>query len=112
MAIGGSFFTCPSNAMLAVATTVKLIAEIALLALFGQWVVSLLAGPAPERNPFYRLLQLLGRPWVQAARWLSPQLVLDRHVPLVAFLALLFVWAGAALAKVSFCLQIGMALCK
>lgn len=112
MTIEGLSFTCPPNAMLAVATTVKLLAEIALLALFGQWVVGWLAGPAPERNPFYRLLQLLGRPWVRVARWLSPQLVLDRHVPLVAFLVLMFVWAGAALAKVSICLQIGVALCK
>ncbi|UUZ63401.1 hypothetical protein LP417_28315 [Polaromonas sp. P1-6] len=53
--------------MLAVATTVKLLAEIALLALLGQWVVGLLSGPARERNPFYRVLQLVGRPWVRAA---------------------------------------------
>ena len=112
MTIEGLSFTGPPTAMLAVATTVKLLAEIALLALFGQWVVGWMAGPAPERNPFYRLLQLLGRPWVRAARWLSPQLVLDRHVPLVAFLALLFVWAGAAFAKVSICLRIGVALCQ
>jgi hypothetical protein len=112
MTIGGWSFTCSPNAMLTVVTSVKLLAEIALLALLGQWVVGLLAGPEPERNPFYRLLQLLGRPWVRAARWLSPQLVLDRHVPLVAFFALLFVWGGAALAKVSICLQIGVALCK
>jgi hypothetical protein len=38
--------------------------------------------------------------------------VLDRHVPLVAFLVLLFVWGAAAFAKVSICLQIGVALCK
>lgn len=98
--------------MLAVVTTVKLLAEIALLALFGQWVVGLLAGPARASNPVYRLLQLLGRPWVRAARWLSPQVVLDRHLPLVAFLILLFIWGGAAFAKVSICLQIGVALCQ
>lgn len=112
MTIERTFFTGPSTAMLAAATTVKLLAEIALLALFGQWVVGWLAGPAPERNPFYRLLRLLGRPWVRAARWLSPQLVLDRHVPLVAFFALLCVWAGAAFAKVNICLKIGVSLCR
>lgn len=98
--------------MLAVATTVKLLAEIALLALLGQWVVGLLSGPARERNPFYRVLQLLGRPWVRAARWLSPAVVLERHLPLVAFLVLLLIWGGAAITKISICLQIGMALCK
>ncbi|UUZ75713.1 hypothetical protein LP414_29295 [Polaromonas sp. P1(28)-13] len=98
--------------MLAVATTVKLLVEIALLALLGQWVVGLLSGPARERNPFYRVLQLVGRPWVRAARWLSPAVVLERHLPLVAFLVLLLIWGGAAIAKISICLQIGVALCK
>ncbi len=98
--------------MLAVAITVKLVAEIALLALLGQGLVGLLSGPARERNPFYRLLQLLGRPWVRAARWLSPAVVLERHLPLVAFLLLLLIWGAAAVTKISICLQIGVALCK
>ncbi|MFI5445439.1 hypothetical protein [Polaromonas sp. UC242_47] len=98
--------------MLALATTVKLIAEIALLALLGQGVIGVFAGAARERNAFYRLLQLLGRPWVWVARRLSPRLVLDRHVPLVAFFLLLMVWAVAAIGKISICLQIGMALCR
>jgi len=98
--------------MLAVATTVKLLAEIALLALAGQWLVGLLAGPARDTNPFYRVLQLVGRPWVKVARWVSPQIVMDRHLPLVAFLVLLLVWAVAAITKVRICLEIGVALCK
>jgi hypothetical protein len=98
--------------MLAVATTVKLLAEIALLALAGQWVVGLLAGAAKGSNPFYRVLQLVGRPWVKAARWISPPVVMESHLPLVAFLVLLLVWAVAAVAKVRICLEIGVALCK
>ena len=98
--------------MLAVATTVKLLAEIALLALLGQWLVGLLSGPARERNPFYRLLQLLGRPWARVARWLTPAVVLERHLPLVAFLLLLLIWGAAAVTKISICLQIGVSLCK
>jgi len=101
-----------SPTMLAVATTVKLLAEIALLALAGQWVLGLLAGAGRDNNPFYRLLQLLGRPWVRAARWISPSVVLERHLPLVAFLVLAMVWAVAAVAKVRICLEIGVALCK
>ena len=98
--------------MLAVATTVKLLTEIALLALAGQWLVGLLAGAARDTNPFYRVLQLVGRPWVKVARWVSPQVVMDRHLPLVAFLVLLLVWAIAAITKVRICLEIGVALCK
>ena len=98
--------------MLALATTVKLLAEIALLALLGQWVLGLLSGQARERNPIYRVLQLIAQPWVKAARWISPRVVLDRHLPLVACAVLLLIWGAAALTKVSICLQIGVALCK
>ena len=98
--------------MLAVATTVKLLAEIALLALLGHWVIALLSGQARERNLFYRVLQLIVQPWVKAARWISPPVVLDRHLPLVAFAVLLLIWAVAAMVKVSICLRIGIALCK
>lgn len=98
--------------MLAVATILKLLAEIALLALLGQWIVGLLSGRAKVSNPFYRVLQLVGRPWVRAARWLSPALVRDRHMPLWAALLLILLWVGAALAKVSICLQIGVASCR
>lgn len=98
--------------MLAVVIAIKLITEIALLALFGQWVLGRLSGSERDRNPFYGLLQLVGRPWVRAARWISPRSVLDRHLPLVAFLILLLVWCGASFAKISICLQIGLALCR
>jgi hypothetical protein len=97
--------------MLALVTTVKLLAEIALLAL-GQGVMGLLSGQVCERNPFYRVFQLIARPWVKAARWISPPVVLDRHLPLVAFAVLLLIWGTAAMAKVSICRQIGVALCK
>jgi hypothetical protein len=98
--------------MLALAITVKLLAEIALLVLLGQGVVGLMSGAARDRNPFYRVFQMAGRPWVRAARFLSPKVVLDRHLPLVAFLLLLFVWGAATVAKVSICLQLGVASCK
>jgi hypothetical protein len=98
--------------MLTLVTAIKLISEIALLALLGQWLIGLMSGAARGRNPFYALLQLLGRPWIRVARWLSPRVVLDCHVPLVAFLLLLLVWGAASLAKISICLQIGVALCR
>lgn len=98
--------------MLTLASTVKLIAEIALMALLGQWLLGLLAGAKKEQNLFYQILQIIGRPFVSAARMITPRLVLDRHVPLVAFLLLLFVWLGATIYKIQTCLQIGVELCK
>ena len=98
--------------MLVFANIVKLVAEIALMALLGQWVLGLLAGARKEQNLFYQILQIVGRPFVMVARLLTPRLVLDRHVPLVAFLLLMFIWLGATIYKIQTCVRIGVELCK
>ena len=98
--------------MLLVATSVKLIAEIALLAMAGQWVLGLLAGPRRESNFFYRLLQILTSPVVKVVRLITPRFVLDRHIPLAAFLALLSVWLLSTIAKINLCLQMGVQACR
>ena len=98
--------------MLTIVSIFKLLAEIALLALLGQAVLAVLAGQKRDQNLFYQLLQILTRPVVAAARLISPKVVLDRHVPVVAFLLLFFVWLAATIAKISICVQIGVALCK
>lgn len=98
--------------MLVLATTVKLIAEIALMALLGQWLLGLLAGAKRDKNIFYQILEIVGRPFVVVARFLSPKFVVERHLPLVAFFLLLFVWLGATILKIQTCLQIGVELCK
>ncbi len=98
--------------MLLFVSAIKLIAEISLLAFLGQFVLGLLAGAKRDQNLFYQALSVVGRPFVVVARWLSPKLVLDRHVPLVAFLLLAFIWLAATVAKIRICLQIGVELCK
>ena len=52
--------------MLLVVSSVKLVAEIALMALAGQWLLGLLAGPKRDTNFFYQLLQVVTRPFVKA----------------------------------------------
>jgi len=90
----------------------KLLSEIALLCLAGQWVLGLLAGAKREQNLFYQLFQVLTKPLVFGARLISPKVVLDRHVPLVAFLVLTFIWVVATISKINICVQIGVHLCK
>lgn len=98
--------------MLAFVNIVKLVAEIALMAMAGQWVLGLLAGARKEQNLFYQVLAIMGRPFVRVARLLTPKLVLDRHVPLVAFLLLIFIWLVATFYRIQICIQIGVELCK
>jgi hypothetical protein len=99
-------------AVLLFVSALKLIAEIALMALLGQWLLGLLAGAKRETNFFYRVLQVVTQPFVRIARLLSPRVVLDRHVPLVAFLLLAFGWFVATVTKINICLQIGVEACK
>lgn len=98
--------------MLTVANTFKLISEIALLALAGQWILGLLAGAKKDQNLFYQILQIVGKPFVAVARFVSPKFVLDRHVPLVAFFLLLFVWLVSTIYRIKTCIEIGVELCK
>jgi hypothetical protein len=98
--------------LLVLVSTIKLLAEIALLALLGQGVLALLAGAKRSQNLFYQVLQIITRPLFSGARFITPKVVLDRHLPVVAFLLLFFVWLAATLTKISICVQIGVELCK
>lgn len=98
--------------MLLLTMAVKLIAEIALMALLGRGLLALLAGAGRQTNPFYRVLAIITSPFVRVARWVSPRLVLDQHVPLVAFLLMAIVWMAATVLKISLCLEAGVQTCR
>lgn len=98
--------------MLLLVEIVKLLAEIALLCLVGQWVLALLAGRKRDTNPFYQLFQVLTKPLLRSARWISPRVVLDRHLPLVAFLLLFFIWIVVTITKIDMCVHMGVHLCR
>lgn len=98
--------------MLLLVEILKLVAEIALLSLAGQWVLGLLAGRKRDQNLFYQLFQVLTKPFIKGARLLSPRVVLDQHLPVVAFLLLTFVWVVATITKIDICVRIGVHLCK
>jgi len=98
--------------VLLLVSSVKLVAEIAVLALLGQWLLGLLAGRRRDQNFFYRLLQVLTQPFTRVVRAITPRIVLDRHVPLATFLLLALVWLVATVSKVNLCLQMGMQACR
>jgi hypothetical protein len=98
--------------MLLLASAIKLIVEIALMALVGQWVLGLLAGQKRDTNLFYQLLSVMIRPFVKATRLITPRLVIDAHIPLVTFLLLAMIWVVATYIRISICLEIGVHLCR
>jgi len=98
--------------MLALVTSLKLIAEIALMGLVGQWALGLLAGAKRDRNVFYKLLEVLTSPFVKLVRLITPRIVLDRHIPLAAFVLLSVAWLVLTATKINLCLQSGVDACR
>ena len=98
--------------MLLLVEVLKLLAEIALMCLAGRWVLGLLAGAKREQNLVYQLFQVLTRPVISGVRRITPRVVIDQHVPLVAFLLLSFLWIVATMTKIDICVRIGVHLCK
>lgn len=73
---------------------VKAVAELAFFFLLGRGLLYLLAGRGRRDNLFYQILRIVTDPVIRAARWLTPRLVLDAHIPLVAVLLVVWVWLG------------------
>ena len=98
--------------MLLLASSLKLVVEIALFSLIGQGIVGLLAGAARDTNLFYRLFKVLTEPFVRGARWVAPRVVVDRHVPIVAFVLLGLIWIAATAFKIRLCIKAGVNTCQ
>jgi hypothetical protein len=98
--------------MLLLVSSIKLVAEIALMALIGQFLLGLLAGAKRDSNLFYGMLDVLTRPFVKLTRLITPRVVLDRHVPLAAFCLLAVIWLVATGFKINLCVQLGVQLCR
>ncbi len=71
---------------------VKALLELAGLFLFGQGVLYVLAGKKRDTNFFYGLFKVLTRPVMKFTRLVTPGVVVDRHIPYVAFLLVLWAW--------------------
>jgi uncharacterized protein YggT (Ycf19 family) len=75
--------------LLLIAQTLILIAG---LALMSQFIVGVFNWGRREENVVYQLLAIVTRPAVRVVRRITPRAVIDRHVPIVAFLLCLFAY--------------------
>ena len=98
--------------MLNVLNVIQLVLYIALLALVGQGALHVLTGSRRDSNVFYRLLQVISKPFTMPVRWITPRQVDDRHVPVVTFLLLLIVYAVVTFEKINLCMAANMAGCR
>ena len=70
----------------------RALVEVAMLTLLGQGLLALLAGAQRDGNPIYVLFKIVTGPAVRATRWLMPKMVIDKHIPFVAFFLLFWLW--------------------
>ncbi len=85
--------------MLNLVLTLKALVEFAGLLLIGQGLVYVLSFGKHDQNPIYRLMRLLTSPVVRVARIVSPNFVVDKHVPAVALFMLLVAWVALIFLK-------------
>ena len=83
----------------------KALTEVAGVAMFGQGVLWVIAGAKRDQNMVYGLFRTLTSPVMKVTRWITPRVVLDRHLGLVAFFLLAVLWIGLTIAKITIVLQ-------
>lgn len=71
--------------MALVLLVIQTVVFVAGLALMGQFLVGAFSWGRREQNPIYQLFGIVARPAVRLVRAITPRVVLDRHVPLAAF---------------------------
>ncbi len=71
---------------------VKALAELAFMFLAGRGALYILAGAKRERNIFYQVLKVVTDPVIKAARFLTPRIVVDAHIPFVAVMLVAWIW--------------------
>ena len=75
----------------------KALAELAGMFLLGRGLLYVLAGARREENIFYQVISIVTNPVIRAARWITPRMIMDRHIPVVAFVVVLWIWLAIVL---------------
>lgn len=94
--------------MLTFLNAVQLVLYIALLALVGQGALYVLAGQRRESNVFYKLLQVVGKPFTWLVRKITPRQVSDTQVPVVTFCLLSVIYMVVTFERADLCVTQGL----
>jgi len=91
--------------MYEIIVVLKALTEVAGVAMIGQGVLYAVAGAKRDQNPFYVIFKTVSSPVMKLTRWITPRIVLDRHLWLVAFFLLVVLWFVLTVTKISIVLQ-------
>ena len=91
--------------MYEVIVILKALTEIAGVAMIGQGLLYVWAGAKRDQNPFYGIFKTVTSPVMKATRWITPRVILDRHLGLVAFFLLSILWLALTVMKIRIVLE-------
>jgi hypothetical protein len=83
----------------------KAVIEVALFAFVGQAILFIMAGAKRDENFVFSTLKMITSPMTFIVRYISPRIILDRHIPFATFLFLCTLWVGLTAAKAQILLQ-------
>jgi len=78
----------------------KALTEVAGVAFVGQGVLWVIAGAKRETNLVYKLFKLLTSPVTRITRTITPRIIIDAHIGLVAFFLLMVLWVALTAFKI------------
>lgn len=91
--------------MYEIVVVLKALTEVAGVAMIGQGLLYVLAGAKRNENLVYGIFRTLTSPVMTVTRWITPRIVLDRHLGLVAFFLLMVLWFGLTVMKIKIVLE-------
>ena len=83
----------------------KALTEVAGVAFLGQGVLWVIAGAKRDRNMVYNLFKTVTSPVTRLTRAITPRIVIDAHIGLVAFFLLLVIWLVLTALKIKIVME-------
>jgi hypothetical protein len=83
----------------------KALTEIAGVAFLGQGVLWVIAGAKRDQNFVYKLFKTLTSPVTRVTRAITPRVIIDAHIGLVAFFLLMVIWLVLTVLKIKIVLE-------
>ena len=83
----------------------KALTEIAGVAFLGQGVLWAIAGAKRDQNIVYNLFKTVTSPVTRLTRAVTPRIIIDAHIGLVAFFLLMLIWLLLTALKIKIVLE-------
>jgi hypothetical protein len=92
--------------MYEVIVILKALTEVAGVAFLGQGLLWVLAGAKRDQNIVYNLFKTVTSPVTRVTRVITPRIVIDAHIELVAFFLLIVFWVVLTAFKIKIVMEI------